>query len=146
VLGLVLAAVVRQPAAAELQQYATQLQVQQLRQVAEQQQQAQAQAQHHQVTNIFILLQYCTTYIRKPRPLASFRKQHQVNLSSFLSTNPDTVSVYEHGSPSIVSSGCSFKTSCSCFSTTTAISSTSFGERWSFTGNRDCYCRKGKLI
>ena len=40
---------VQQPAAAELQQYATQLQVQQLRQVAEQQQQAQAQAQHHQV-------------------------------------------------------------------------------------------------
>ena len=43
---------VQQPAAAELQQYATQLQVQQLRQVAEQQQQAQAQAQHHQVTEI----------------------------------------------------------------------------------------------
>ena len=41
---------VQQPAAAELQQYATQLQVQQLRQVAEQQQQAQAQAQHHQVS------------------------------------------------------------------------------------------------
>ena len=41
----------QQPAAAELQQYATQLQVQQLRQVAEQQQQA--QAQHHQV-NIFL--------------------------------------------------------------------------------------------
>ena len=43
---------VQQPAAAELQQYATQLQVQQLRQVAEQQQQAQAQAQHHQVNVI----------------------------------------------------------------------------------------------
>ena len=42
---------VQQPAAAELQQYATQLQVQQLRQVAEQQQQAQAQAQHHQVSS-----------------------------------------------------------------------------------------------
>ena len=44
----------QQPAAAELQQYATQLQVQQLRQVAEQQQQAQAQAQHHQVTKTLI--------------------------------------------------------------------------------------------
>ena len=46
---------VQQPAAAELQQYATQLQVQQLRQVAEQQQQAQAQAQHHQVSLSLII-------------------------------------------------------------------------------------------
>ena len=48
---------VQQPAAAELQQYATQLQVQQLRQVAEQQQQAQAQAQHHQVKMVHEILE-----------------------------------------------------------------------------------------
>ena len=48
----------QQPAAAELQQYATQLQVQQLRQVAEQQQQA--QAQHHQVNKTLVYIKYST--------------------------------------------------------------------------------------
>ena len=52
----------QQPAAAELQQYATLLQVQQLRQVAEQQQQAQAQAQHHQVNKTLAYVKYSTRY------------------------------------------------------------------------------------
>ena len=71
----------QQPAAAELQQYATQLQVQQLRQVAEQQQQAQAQAQHHQVTDILILLLLYHLHL-EPK-LFSFRKQHQVKFKFF---------------------------------------------------------------